>query len=130
MKKIDILEAYIKFGTNCFHLTWEKKVKCKIDYGKSEEKGEFGSLWNESLGFKCGLVPQFYNEFSLLFSIYLFQFWQGNEVVHFILLPPNMHNLVSKCPTFVAFSYICFYGWSFLWTIQVQIFDNYFCSFF
>jgi len=29
-------------------------VKCKIDYGKSEEKGEFGSPRNESLYFKEG----------------------------------------------------------------------------
>jgi hypothetical protein len=29
-------------------------VKCKTDHGKNEEKNEFGSLWNESLGFKCG----------------------------------------------------------------------------
>jgi hypothetical protein len=28
-------------------------VKCKISHGKSEE-GEFGSLWSESLRFKCG----------------------------------------------------------------------------
>jgi hypothetical protein len=64
-KNTYILKAHIKFETNCFHLTWRKKVKCKIGYWKSEEKGEFGSLWSESLGFKCGtpimlrLVPQF-----------------------------------------------------------------------
>jgi len=29
-------------------------VKCKTNHGKSEEKGEFGSPWSDSLGFKCG----------------------------------------------------------------------------
>jgi len=53
MKKIDILEAYIKFGTKLFHLTLEKKVKCKINHRKNEKKGEFGSPWSESLRFKC-----------------------------------------------------------------------------
>jgi hypothetical protein len=33
----------------------KKKVKCKIGYGEIEEKGEFGSPWSESLGFKCGI---------------------------------------------------------------------------
>jgi len=51
--------AYIKFGTKLFHLTWGKKVKCKIGQGKVKnkmnlKKGEFGCLWNESLWFKCG----------------------------------------------------------------------------
>jgi hypothetical protein len=31
-------------------------LKCKIGYGKSEEKGEFGNHWSESLGFN--VVPQ------------------------------------------------------------------------
>jgi hypothetical protein len=31
----------------------KKKVKCKIDHGKSEEKSEFGNPWRESIGFKC-----------------------------------------------------------------------------
>ncbi len=44
MKKIDILDAYIKFGTKLFHLTWEKKEKFKTCHRKSEEKGEFESL--------------------------------------------------------------------------------------
>ncbi len=44
MKTINILKAYIKFGTKLFHLTWEKKVECKTGHGKNEEKGEFGSL--------------------------------------------------------------------------------------
>jgi hypothetical protein len=30
----------------------ERKVKCKTSYGKSEEKGEFGSPKNESLYLK------------------------------------------------------------------------------
>jgi hypothetical protein len=34
----------------------EKNVKRKTCYGKSEEKGEFGNPWNESLGFKCGTL--------------------------------------------------------------------------
>ncbi len=35
---------------------WHKKwVKCKTSHGKSEE-GEFGSLWSESLRFKCGTL--------------------------------------------------------------------------
>jgi hypothetical protein len=29
-------------------------VKCKIGHGKNEEKDEFGSPWNEFVGFKCG----------------------------------------------------------------------------
>jgi hypothetical protein len=60
-EKIDTLKNYIKFGTKLFHLTWEKKVKCETNHGKSEEKGEFGNLWSESLRFKCGttimLIP-------------------------------------------------------------------------
>ncbi len=59
MKKIDILEMNIKFGTKLFHLTCEKKVKCKINLGKSEEKGEFGSLRNESLCCKRGTSIMF-----------------------------------------------------------------------
>jgi hypothetical protein len=43
-----------KIGTKLLHLTWEKKVKCKTSHRKSEEKGEFGSPWSESLRFKCG----------------------------------------------------------------------------
>jgi hypothetical protein len=31
-------------------------VKCKINHGKNEEKCEFGNLWSESLGFKCGTL--------------------------------------------------------------------------
>jgi hypothetical protein len=30
------------------------KVKHKTRHTKNEEKGEFGSPWSESLGFKCG----------------------------------------------------------------------------
>ncbi len=48
---LNTLKGYIKFGTKLFWLTWEKKV---IGHGKCEKKGEFGSPWNESLGFKCG----------------------------------------------------------------------------
>jgi hypothetical protein len=33
-------------------------VKCKASHGKSEEKGEFGNPWNESLRFN--VVPQSY----------------------------------------------------------------------
>jgi hypothetical protein len=53
-KKIDTLKAYIKFGTKYFIWHFKKKMKCKIGHGKSEEKGEFWSPWNESLRFKCG----------------------------------------------------------------------------
>jgi hypothetical protein len=65
MKKINTLKACIKFGTKLFHLIWEKKVKCKTCHGKSEKKGEFGSLCNVSLGFKCRtpimFEPRYYN---------------------------------------------------------------------
>ncbi len=44
MKTINTLKAYINFGTKWFHLTGKKKVECKTSHGKSEEKGEFGSL--------------------------------------------------------------------------------------
>ncbi len=33
-----------------------KRVKCKTNHEKSEEKNEFGSLWNESLG--SNVIPQ------------------------------------------------------------------------
>jgi len=56
VKIVDTLEAYINIGTKLFHLTWEKRVKCKIGHGKNEEKGEFGSPWNGFLGLKR--VPQ------------------------------------------------------------------------
>jgi hypothetical protein len=36
MKKIDILDAYIKFGTKLFHLKWEKR-KLKIYHRKNEK---------------------------------------------------------------------------------------------
>jgi len=32
VKKIDILDVYIKFGTKLFHLSWEKKGKSKIGH--------------------------------------------------------------------------------------------------
>ncbi len=31
-------------------------MKCKISHGKSEEKSEFRSPWNEYLRFKCGIL--------------------------------------------------------------------------
>jgi hypothetical protein len=31
-------------------------VKCKTNHKKSEEKGEFGYPWSESLRFKCGTL--------------------------------------------------------------------------
>jgi hypothetical protein len=31
----------------------KKMVKHKTNHMKNEEKGEFGSPWSESLGFKC-----------------------------------------------------------------------------
>jgi hypothetical protein len=53
MKIITTLDAHIKFGTNLFHLTWEKKRISKIgQYRFYEEKGEFGGPTNESLCFK------------------------------------------------------------------------------
>jgi hypothetical protein len=33
----------------------KKMVKHKTNHMKNEEKGEFGSPWNESLGFKCDI---------------------------------------------------------------------------
>jgi hypothetical protein len=51
---MDTLDAYIKFGTQLFHFTREKWVKCKIGHGKNEEKSEFESPRNESLCFKWG----------------------------------------------------------------------------
>jgi hypothetical protein len=36
-----------------------KKVKCMTCHGKNEEKKEFGSPWNEFLGFKCGIPIMF-----------------------------------------------------------------------
>jgi hypothetical protein len=38
MKKNRYLKAHIKFGTKLFHLTGEKKVKCKTSHAKSEKK--------------------------------------------------------------------------------------------
>ncbi len=29
-------------------------MKCKTNHGKNDEKGEIGSPWSVSLGFKCG----------------------------------------------------------------------------
>jgi len=54
MKIIDILKAYIKFGTKLFHLRWEKKGKSNIRHSKNEKKGEFECLKSESLVFKGG----------------------------------------------------------------------------
>ncbi len=45
-----------KIWTKLFHLTWEKKVKCKTNYGKNEKKSEFGNPKNESLCFKRGTL--------------------------------------------------------------------------
>jgi hypothetical protein len=49
VKKIDTLDAYIKFGSKLFHRIGKKKVKYKTCHKKSEEKGEFGRPKNESL---------------------------------------------------------------------------------
>jgi hypothetical protein len=38
MKKIDIVDAYIKFRAKSFHLTWGWKGKSKIGHRKSEKK--------------------------------------------------------------------------------------------
>jgi hypothetical protein len=38
MKKKDILDAYIKFGTKLFHLARGKKRKFEIGHRKNEEK--------------------------------------------------------------------------------------------
>jgi hypothetical protein len=43
VKKINILNDYIKFGTKLFHLTL-KKGKSKTSHRKNEKKGEFESL--------------------------------------------------------------------------------------
>jgi hypothetical protein len=43
-EKVDIINAYIKFGTKLFHLTREKKGKSKKGHRKNEKKGEFESL--------------------------------------------------------------------------------------
>ncbi len=52
MKTIDILNAYVKFKTKLFHLTWKKKSK--TGHRKNEEKGEFECLRSESLVFQMG----------------------------------------------------------------------------
>ncbi len=44
MKKVDTLEAYIKFATKLFHLTSEKMAKCKTCHGKNEKKKNLGVL--------------------------------------------------------------------------------------
>jgi hypothetical protein len=44
MKKIDTLETYIKFETKLFHLTLEKRVKCKTNDGKMKKKVNLGVL--------------------------------------------------------------------------------------
>jgi hypothetical protein len=43
VKKVDIIDAYIKFG-KLFHLTQEKKGKSKKGHRKNEKKCEFESL--------------------------------------------------------------------------------------
>jgi hypothetical protein len=55
VKTIDILDAYVKFETKLFCLTWKKKGKSKTSHTKSEEKGEFESPRNEFLSFKGGI---------------------------------------------------------------------------
>jgi len=37
----------------------KKRVKHKTHHRKSEEKGEFGSPWSESLRFKCDTLIMF-----------------------------------------------------------------------
>jgi hypothetical protein len=76
VKTIDTLKAYIKFATKLFHLTCEKKVKCKTCHGKSEEKGEFGSPRSESLCFKGDtliVLGPFYGIFRIDFRVHSFQ---------------------------------------------------------
>jgi hypothetical protein len=34
-------------------------MKCNTRHEKNEEKGEFGSPWSESLGFKCDTLIMF-----------------------------------------------------------------------
>jgi len=43
VKKVNILDAYIKLGTKLFFYK-RKKGKFKINHKKNEEKGEFESL--------------------------------------------------------------------------------------
>jgi hypothetical protein len=43
-------------------------VKYKISHGKNEKKCEFGSPWNESLGFKCGTLIMLGPQAYLLFK--------------------------------------------------------------
>ncbi len=38
IEKIDILDAYIKFGTILFYLTWKKKGNLRQIIGKVKEK--------------------------------------------------------------------------------------------
>jgi hypothetical protein len=53
VKKINILDAYIKFRMKLFFYR-RKKGKFKTSHKKNEEKGEFESLRSESLYFKGG----------------------------------------------------------------------------
>jgi hypothetical protein len=55
MKTIYTLEAYIKFETKLFHLTLEKKVKCKTSNGKIKKKVNLGILGVNPYGSK--VVP-------------------------------------------------------------------------
>jgi hypothetical protein len=57
---MDILDAYIKFGTKLFHLTWEKKGKSKIVHRENEKKGEFECPRSESLVFQRGTLILFW----------------------------------------------------------------------
>ncbi len=52
MKKVNILDAHIKFGPDLFHLTWEKRGDFKKGHRLYEKKDELGGPKNESLCFK------------------------------------------------------------------------------
>jgi hypothetical protein len=55
-------------------------IKCKTCHGKSEEKGEFGNPWSESLGFKCGTLIMLGRRERILNQI-----WQTFPLVQEIL---------------------------------------------
>jgi len=44
VKKIGILDAYIKLETKLFHFTWKYIYIYKADHRKNQEKDEFESL--------------------------------------------------------------------------------------
>ncbi len=98
VKKVNILDAHIKFVPNLFHLTWEKIVDAKKSHRFYEEKDEFGGPKNESLCFKWDTSTILRPKIKIQHD----RWWQyamtsSSHVEHSHNLLPQMPNFLFYC---------------------------------